>query len=70
MASIVLIHGAWMSPASWAPWVLRYEALGHNVIAPSWPHDERPVELPEFADLAARSYVYDTSGTEIAAYEV
>ena len=33
-------------------------------------HDERPVELPEFADLAARSYVYDTSGTEIAAYEV
>jgi membrane peptidoglycan carboxypeptidase len=33
-------------------------------------HEERPVELPEFADLAARSYVYDTSGTEIAAYEV
>ncbi len=33
-------------------------------------HEERPVVLPEFADLAARSYVYDTSGTEIAAYEV
>lgn len=43
MASIVLIHGAWMSPASWAPWVARYEALGHSVLAPAWPHDDRPV---------------------------
>ncbi|HUF98495.1 MAG TPA: transglycosylase domain-containing protein [Ilumatobacter sp.] len=33
-------------------------------------HEELPVDLPEFADLAARSYVYDTSGAEIAAYEV
>ena len=48
MASIVLLHGAWMTPASWAPWVARYQALGHDVIAPSWPHDDRPV-----ADLRA-----------------
>jgi membrane peptidoglycan carboxypeptidase len=33
-------------------------------------HDEAPVALPEFADLAQRSYVYDASGREIAAFEV
>ncbi|HTH06126.1 MAG TPA: biosynthetic peptidoglycan transglycosylase, partial [Ilumatobacteraceae bacterium] len=33
-------------------------------------HDETPVELPDFAELAARSYVYDSQGNEIGAYEV
>ncbi len=33
-------------------------------------HEEVPVELPDFADLAQRSYVYDVTGNEIAAYEV
>src|SRR5680860_342065 len=33
-------------------------------------HDEAPVELPDFADLAQRSYVYDLSGREIASFEV
>ena len=33
-------------------------------------HSEIPVELPDFADLAARSYVYDVLGNEIASYEV
>jgi penicillin-binding protein 1A len=33
-------------------------------------HDEEPVELPDFADLAQRSYVYDVDGHELAAYEV
>ncbi len=33
-------------------------------------HSERPVELPDFADLAQRSYVYDMSGREIAVFEV
>lgn len=40
---IVLIHGAWMSPASWQPWIARYEGLGHTVTAPSWPFDDHPV---------------------------
>ena len=25
-------------------------------------HEETPVELPDFAELAARSYVYDSAG--------
>lgn len=33
-------------------------------------HEETPVELPDFADLAQRSYVYDLSGREIASFEV
>jgi penicillin-binding protein 1A len=33
-------------------------------------HEETPVELPDFADLAQRSYVYDTQGNEIAVFEV
>jgi penicillin-binding protein 1A len=33
-------------------------------------HEEIPVELPDFADLAERSYVYDVTGREIASFEV
>jgi penicillin-binding protein 1A len=33
-------------------------------------HQEVPVELPDFAALAQRSYVYDTQGNEIAVFEV
>jgi membrane peptidoglycan carboxypeptidase len=33
-------------------------------------HEEAPVELPDFADLAQRTYVYDVSGREIASFEV
>lgn len=33
-------------------------------------HSEEPVELPDFADLSRRSYVYDVSGREIAAFEL
>jgi membrane peptidoglycan carboxypeptidase len=33
-------------------------------------HEETPIALPEFAALAARSYVYDARGNEIAVYEI
>ncbi len=33
-------------------------------------HEETPVELPDFAELASRSYVYDSQGNELAVYEV
>lgn len=45
-------------------------AVGPRLWRMANAHEEIPVDLPEFADLAARSYVYDTSGAEIAAYEV
>lgn len=33
-------------------------------------HEETPVELPDFADLAQRSYAYDVTGREIAVFEL
>lgn len=33
-------------------------------------HTEEPVELPDFADLAQRTYVFDSAGREIAVFEV
>ena len=45
MSDIVLIHGLWMTPLSWQGWKERFEARGHNVLAPGWPGvDDRDVE--------------------------
>ena len=42
---ILLIHGLWMTPASWDTWAERFRAQGHEVIAPGWPGiDDRSVE--------------------------
>ena len=42
--TILLIHGAWLTPASLENFRRRYEAAGHRVIAPAWPGMDRPVE--------------------------
>lgn len=43
---IVLIHGLWMPPHSWNPWIDRYTAAGYTVHAPAWPGvSERTEEL-------------------------
>lgn len=43
-APIVLIHGLWMTPASWDTWAERFRARGHEVIVPGWPGiDDREV---------------------------
>ncbi|BAK65746.1 conserved hypothetical protein [Sphingobium sp. SYK-6] len=34
---IMLVHGAWVTVDSWAPFRQRYEARGHAVHVPSWP---------------------------------
>ena len=36
--SIMLIHGAWLTPTSWDRFRARYEAKGYTVITPAWPH--------------------------------
>jgi pimeloyl-ACP methyl ester carboxylesterase len=63
--TIVLIHGAWMSPASWEPWRARYAARGYTVLAPAWPCDDRPVaELVASPDPA----LANVGVTEIVAH--
>jgi len=36
-ATVVLIHGLWMTPLAWGHWVERYEAQGHTVLTPGYP---------------------------------
>ncbi len=44
-ATIVLVHGLWMTPTSWDTWAERFRALGHEVVVPGWPGiDDRTVE--------------------------
>jgi pimeloyl-ACP methyl ester carboxylesterase len=42
--TIVLIHGLWLNPASWQPWIDRFSAAGHRVLAPAWPGMDASVE--------------------------
>jgi pimeloyl-ACP methyl ester carboxylesterase len=43
-ATIVLIHGLWMTPRSWEHWVEHYERHGHQVLTPAYPGFEVEVE--------------------------
>jgi alpha-beta hydrolase superfamily lysophospholipase len=42
--TIVLIHGLWMTPLSWEHWIERFEARGHQVLAPAWPGMDTDLE--------------------------
>lgn len=41
--SVVLIHGAWLTPASWGNFQGRFSRRGYDVIAPAWPHEDMPL---------------------------
>ena len=41
--TIVLIHGLWITPRSWVPWVERFSSRGYRVLAPAWPGLDREV---------------------------
>lgn len=57
-STVMFIHGAWLSPASFDPFQDRYEAQGFHCVAPAWPYQDRPAgELrraspPELARLS------------------
>jgi len=61
--TIVLVHGAWVTPACWDRFIARYEARGHRCIAPAWPFDDRPVHelrrnpAPELAGIGVGEIV-------------
>jgi pimeloyl-ACP methyl ester carboxylesterase len=42
---IVLIHGMWMTPRSWEPWIDHYAGRGSHAIAPGWPGIESPEQV-------------------------
>ncbi|MGY1695509.1 alpha/beta hydrolase [Geodermatophilus sp. SYSU D00814] len=41
---VVLVHGLWLLPSSWAPWVEFLQAAGHPTLTPDWPDDPETVE--------------------------
>ena len=43
-ATIVLIHGFWVTPRSWENWIAHYEQRGFRVLAPAYPGFEVEVE--------------------------
>lgn len=61
--TIVLIHGAWLTPLAWDGFRTRFEAAGYKVIAPPWPYMDRPVEdlrgapHPDLASLGIKQIV-------------
>lgn len=42
--TVVLIHGAWLTPAGWDLFRGRYEAQGYTVHAPAWPMEDVPID--------------------------
>ncbi|MCF6509643.1 alpha/beta hydrolase [Blastococcus sp. MG754426] len=43
-ATIVLVHGFWVTPRSWEDWTAHYQAKGYRVLAPPYPGFEVEVE--------------------------
>lgn len=41
--TVMLIHGAWLTPASFDQFRSRFEAQGYTVVAPTWPFMDRPI---------------------------
>lgn len=43
--TVLLVHGMFMTPACWGPWVPFLEAAGYRTLAPAWPaHGRTPAE--------------------------
>jgi pimeloyl-ACP methyl ester carboxylesterase len=42
--TVVFIHGGWVTPACWDPFVSFFEPRGYRCLAPAWPGKERTVE--------------------------
>jgi pimeloyl-ACP methyl ester carboxylesterase len=41
---VVLIHGLWLLPRSWANWAQLFEEAGYAALTPDWPDDPETVE--------------------------
>jgi non-heme chloroperoxidase len=41
---VVFVHGLWLLPSSWEPWVSAFEAAGYAPLTPGWPDDPETVE--------------------------
>src|SRR5918997_2346811 len=52
---VVLIHGLWLLPSSWANWVEFFTQAGYAPLTPDWPDDPETVaEARSNPDVLAR----------------
>ena len=51
--SIVFIHGAWVTPLCWEPFVAYFEKEGYRTVGPAWPGKEASVEEQRRSPSAA-----------------
>lgn len=42
--TVVFVHGGWVTPACWDPFVTFFEGRGYRCLAPAWPGKDRSVE--------------------------
>lgn len=42
--TVMLIHGAWLTPAAWDQFRRRYALRGHGVLVPPWPFADMPLD--------------------------
>lgn len=42
--TIVFIHGAWMTPRCWEPFIGFFESRGYTCLAPAWPYKDLPIQ--------------------------
>jgi non-heme chloroperoxidase len=41
---VAFVHGLWLLPNSWDPWVTMFEEAGFTAVTPGWPDDPETVE--------------------------
>jgi pimeloyl-ACP methyl ester carboxylesterase len=42
--TVLFLHGGWVTPACWDPFVSYFESRGYRCLAPAWPGKDRSVE--------------------------
>jgi pimeloyl-ACP methyl ester carboxylesterase len=42
--TVVFVHGGWVTPACWDPFVSFFQERGYGCLAPAWPGKDRPIE--------------------------
>jgi pimeloyl-ACP methyl ester carboxylesterase len=44
VSTVVFVHGAWVTPLCWEPFIGFFRQRGHECLAPAWPFKDLPVD--------------------------
>ena len=60
---VVFIHGLWLHPTSWQPWIGVFQEAGYEPAAPEWPGvPDTVAEAREHPERQAGTGIADTVG--------